>query len=430
MAPIIRKLTNPFSELAHLDFENEGEFINVLNEFPCSDKCSCGGFNEMTLENLEVRIGKYTIHLEIIPLLRCTKCKKKSIPEFTKELMYGAYKELLKRGNLRVDSRPSEFQKRYTYAESADFIYDHWDYESIPGLKFDEEHSDEGFLTPVYFHKNVLVNFINLPNYEVNLFSETYGNLAMLSQDDNYQYEWILPFGINSSGKVVFWLGDLNEIKDEASIHLLKAFNINSDHLLTESEFYQAQMCCLFSQPIVEKQILHNRTTFVKNIYAKYGIDLSHLDEEGQEYANTIARPFVFNQRTVSDVINAYDKILVEGISVDGLRRLYETLVGVQKRISGYEKWQSIKLIDKILSALSVTSKTKIDVCSVISPLYILHDYRILSDHLLPKEKQEEIKKHIIDTLLVRSFNEQETIYLEEVRRLNKLFLLLSLLSK
>ena len=180
----------------------------------------------------------------------------------------------------------------------------------------------------------------------------------------------------------------------------------------------------------MEKQILHNRTTFVKNIYAKYGIDLSHLDEEGQEYANTIARPFVFNQRTVSDVINAYDKVLVEGISVDGLRRLYETLVGAQERIRGYEKWQSIKLIDKILSALSVTSKTEFDVCSVISPLYILHDYRILSDHLLPKEKQEEIKKHIIDTLLVTSFNEQETIYLEEVRRLNKLFLLLSLLSK
>lgn len=431
MEAIIRELTNSSEPTVNLLFESEKAFIDELDAFPCLDRCSCGGFNEMTLESITVNIEKYSIKIAVVPMLKCTKCGQKHLPEFTKKLLFEGYQELRQRGNLSVESKPTGYQKRYQYAEAANYIYDHWDYESIPGLQFDEEHSIEGFLTPVYFDKRALVSFISLPEYEVDLFSETYGTLSMLAKDDSgFQYEWSIPFGINSNGKLVFWLGDLDDIVDDVSTHLLKAFNVNSDHQLTNSEFYQAQMCCIFSKPIAEEQILLNRKCFIDNVKVNYGIDLAHLSIESEEHANKIIRPVVFTMSAVSVVINAYDKILVEGISVDGLMTFYEKIVPQGGRGKGYEKWQSIKLLDGILEALCKKAGVTVDVYSAISPLYILHDYRILLDHLLPKEKQDDTKQHIVDTLNVQCFEQQETIYLEEIRRLNKLYAMLSILTK
>lgn len=51
-------------------------------------------------------------------------------------------------------------------------------------------------------------------------------------------------------------------------------------------------------------------------------------------------------------------------------------------------------------------------------------------DHLLSAEKKTDTKQHIIDTLGVQSFDEQEMIYNEEIARLDKLFSYLAVLSK
>ncbi|MGC5145432.1 hypothetical protein, partial [Escherichia coli] len=74
-----------------------------------------------------------------------------------------------------------------------------------------------------------------------------------------------VPFGFNSNGKLVFWLGDLNYM-DEQSQAILKGFNLDSDHLIIDPEFYQAQMNCIFSNPIKEKQILMNKDGFISNV--------------------------------------------------------------------------------------------------------------------------------------------------------------------
>lgn len=70
--------------------------------------------------------------------------------------------------------------------------------------------------------------------------------------------------------------------------------------------------------------------------------------------------------------------------------------------------------------------------CEILtmSPLYILHDYRIYFDHLLAESDREDTKQHILNTLGVQRFNDQETIYYEEIRRLDKLFDYLVVLSK
>ena len=284
-------------------------------------------------------------------------------------------------------------------------------------------------MTPVYFDRKALIYFISVPDFEVDIFSETYGHIGKKDPQGVYIYDWDVPFGFNSNGKLVFWLGDLNYM-DTQSQAILKGFNVDSDHLIVDSEFFQAQMNCTFSKPIIEKQILMNKDSFISNIKKKYNIDLAHLDEECSEHAKNIKRPLVFTEQSVSGVINAFDKVLVEGFNVGRLRELYEALYSENERDAQYGKWQSIRLIKEILLKFCNGIGNTIDVEKLISPLYILHDYRIYFDHLLSMDKQESTKAHIVEILGVQNFSEQEAIYLEEIDRLNKLFQYLVLLSK
>lgn len=102
----------------------------------------------------------------------------------------------------------------------------------------------------------------------------------------------------------------------------------------------------------------------------------------------------------------------------------------LKERDVKYKNWQSIRLIKEILIKFCDGLEDTIDVEKLISPLYILHDYRIYLDHLLSKDKQESTKARIVATLDVQNFGEQEAIYTKEIDRLNKLFQYLVLLSK
>lgn len=425
-----QRMTNSTISPMELYYSSEEEFYEMLRSFPCSASCECHGCNEMYLTSVSVWVAGYTIELTVMPILMCTNCGKRYLPMFTKQILHEAYKALLASGQTAMRSAPTGYAKRYSYAEAANFDYDHWDYESIPGLNVDYDHAEEGFLTPVYFDKRALVSFANLREYNVDIFSETYGQLSKYAETDSaYAYEWSIPFGFNTNGKLVFWLGDLDSIDDEASLHLLKAYNVSSDHLLTDSEFYQAQMQCIFSEPIAERQIMLNKRQFINNVKQQFAVDLGHLMEESAEYEAAIQRPIVFTTNSVSNVINSFDKVLVEGFNVNGLRSLYETLVDASSRSAGYQEWKSIKLINGILDALSTRNSISLSVYDTMSPLYILHDYRILLDHLISREEQDKTKQHIIDTLGIQSFDNQEGIYLEEVSRLKRLFLTLALLT-
>lgn len=95
-------------------------------------------------------------------------------------------------------------------------------------------------------------------------------------------YDRQIPFGFNTNKKLVMWLGDLDKL-DTTSQLLLKAYNDPSDHLLTDSEFYQAQIGAVWSKSSAERQIQRDKNRFITNIRNKYGVDLSHLDEQNKE---------------------------------------------------------------------------------------------------------------------------------------------------
>lgn len=166
---------------------------------------------------------------------------------------------------------------RYNYAEKADFLYDSRDL-NIPGCDVDLDPThDEGFSLPVYFDCKVLNIFLADDEYELDFFSESYGDIAKFGTD-GWAYEWKIPFGINHNDRVVIFLGDLDQIDDERSIHFLKAYNVHSDHYLVDTELYQAQMNCIFSEPIKEQRILLLRNGFYNIILKQFGIDLQHLE--------------------------------------------------------------------------------------------------------------------------------------------------------
>lgn len=409
-------------------FDSYDKFVTEYQTYRI-DVCSdCNGICELVETDITCTIEGRVLHFSPMLVLRCKKCGKEFLPEHTKQMIDGAYKTAVKEKQNMGEFRPTGYKKKFGYCTVQNYEYDHRDYYNIPGLCYDDEHSIEGFLTPVYFEKEALVFFLAMPEYEVEIFSESYGYIAKKDSAGLFPYDWNIPFGFNTNGKLIMWLGDIDDMDDRTK-SILKSFNVPSDHLLIDSEFYQAQMKCIFSEPIIEKRILINKEAFISNIKKKYSIDLSHLTEECQEHEKKVRRPVVFTETSVAEVINAYDKILVEGFNVSEMRKLYEALYASSERNAKYTSWQSIKLLEAILVKLS-SLVDNIDIASVMSPLYILHDYRILLDHLLSVDKISDTKQHIVATLGVQSFNDQEVIYNEEIKRLNTLFNYLGILSK
>jgi len=416
-------------DFMYMTFNNYDDFAQEYKKYHM-DKCSfCRGVCELEETYVSIEINNYILEFPKLFVLKCKKCGKEYLPQHSKQMIDGAYKSMVKNGQQRGQFISKGYRKKFDYCIQQDYQYDHRDYYNIPGLCYDEEHSKEGFLTPVYFDRKALIYFISVPEFEVNIFSETYGSIGRKDSEGVYAYEWKIPFGFNTNGKLVFWLGDIDDM-DEQSKTIIKAFNVESDHLIIDSEFFQAQMNCIFSQPIKEMQIIHNKNIFIENIKKKYNIDLRHLEVECKEHTSKIQRPLIYSEQIVSTVINAYDKILVEGFSVENLRLLYENLYVETERDVRYKNWQSIKLIEAVLVKLSNGLDNVPQMNILISPLYILHDYRIFLDHLLSEDKQNETKNHIVKTLNVSNFTEQEKIYNEEIDRLNILFQYLSILSK
>lgn len=407
-------------------FNSEEDFFQFLSQPFQFDKCgTCNGVVEVSIESINLYVCGRVLEFEDLPLLKCKHCGNLYLTQYAKKIIGGCYRQLKERNQNMVKSRYNGYRIKYNYCVEADFLYDHRDYESIPGLFIDYEHSTPGFLQPVYFKREALIAFVANPIYDVDIFSETYGKIAKFNNTNSvYKYEWIVPIGFNTNGRLVIWLGDIDTM-DRTSQLLLKAYNIESDHLLIDSEFYKAQMNCIFSQPSIEKQIIQSKNRFITNIKKKYNIDLEHLNDQNREIENNLQRPVGYGTLELFQVINAFRRHLIEGIDVNGLRSLYELLYSASERTSGYEDFGTIKLTDKILTKLDPSaSKT-----NIIGPLYVLNDYRTILDHSIGSG-EEDLKQNIIDTLGVESFQNQEDIYLKEIEGLRRLYQLLALLTE
>lgn len=310
----------------YFKYKDLTEFEKVYND-PVATReitgadCSCGARREMILETATVDIGDYHIEVADCPTMECSSCGKKFLcPNIPQEL-YKTYFQLEKRNQhgCRITMKDN---RRFEWAKDADYRYDSRDL-SIPGLGIDLDPTHpEGFSCPVFFDRKVLGIFYNDSDYELDFFSESYGTIAEKGTG-GYQYEWNIPFGINKNDKVILFLGDLDEIdKDDRAVLWLKSYNIPSDHCIVDTELYQAQLNCVFSEPIIEKRIISLRNLFYQRVKNIYGIDLFHLENECESSANRIRKPLNYSESELRENMILLDGLLNEGISGDGLRSL------------------------------------------------------------------------------------------------------------
>ena len=390
-------------------FETYKDFLNEYQTYHTHACPKCGMPMEITLIPILVEINDIKLNFEELYVLECIDCHFTCLPEYSKEIIDGFYQNAIERGEkIGIFSRKG-YRKKFNYCIEQNFLYDHNDFYNIPGLSYDDEHSIEGFLTPVYFTKKVLLYFMQDPDYKVDLGAETYGEFR-------FKNECTIPFGINRNAKVVFWLGDLSYL-DKMTLSIMKPHNVESDHQIVASEFYAGQMCCIWSNPNREIRICEQKNKLFDALDKTYELLLFHLNDEIKKQKEQYVKPVIITERTIEPMINMLHKVLIEGVNISELKKLYLKIVEIPDK--QYEKWGSIKFYEVLLKNIISGND---DVRSIISPLYLLNDFRQYYDHLLSEDVKEIKRKNIIQSLGIESFDEMEKIYDELLRKLAALF--------
>ncbi|HGN2133838.1 TPA: hypothetical protein ACKRYH_003851 [Pseudomonas aeruginosa] len=120
---------------------------------------------------------------------------------------------------------------KFPIADGASLKYSAVEHFFIPGLIRDIP--TDGYLTPVYFNKDVLIKFEHSENCELHRSTLTAG---LITTKDDIQ----VPYGINSSGSVVMWLGDVMRLSEREHLYLCSE-NIEPQYDL-HSDFYRNQI--------------------------------------------------------------------------------------------------------------------------------------------------------------------------------------------
>jgi hypothetical protein len=157
--------------------------------------------------------------------------------------------------------------------------------------------------------------------------------------------------------------------------------NRPSDHSLG-SEFYDGQIECIFTDPTNEDQLFAARSDFLAAAFARWGAKLAHLDDEVLNLAGTLSRPLhdsAKQRHAVSDLLN---KVHLESLD--------NTKLGQVLADSGIEAKGTGTL--KRLQALLESVDDKGQVHDLLSPFYILYDFRVAYSHLGSSSAEDRMK--------------------------------------
>jgi len=380
------------------------EFYRVNKPLSIDTCLKCKGKVELVFSDYKIKIDNFSIEVKNLPQLECTSCKHKVLSTKSKQLIMYLYNEGKKQKQKGVQVTPRDLNTHYKFCERFNFVYDYRDYENIPGLG---ALMNDGFLTPVFFKKEALIYFMHHPDYELNLFSESYGIFS-------YKDEFQVPFGININDKLIVWLGDLEKL-DDTTLKFLEIHNVPSDHILMHTEFYDAQLNVIWSEPIIERQIVNLRNKAYDMLKLKHGLDLHHLEEEVIKALLDIKKPITYSEIEIKPVVSAMHKILIEAVNIKAMKNYYEGKVAEEDRDKEYKKWGSIKYYEYIL----VQYSTK-PIKDLIAPLYLLNDLRVIFFHLLSLDKEAALKQNIINTLGLTNFDIRE-VYIRLNAKLKEL---------
>lgn len=295
--------------------------------------------------------------------------------------------------------------ERFSYCQDAQFIYDPRDL-SIPGIGIDLDPTNKrGFSCPVFFDRKILNIFYTDSDYELDFACESYGTIAKIGTD-GWPYDWNIVFGINSNDRVIMFLGDLATIdNDDRTVHVLKAYNVPSDHTIVDTELYRAQFNCIFSESIKEQRIISLRNAFFTKIKKKYGIDLFHLEQEKEEKGKSIVKPINYSTKELEANIIVLDGVLNEAINCDELRELFKrTVSSIPKNINDLK---TRKLLQGIIANNVGEEKAR----SKMAALFCLNDLRVCFAHLIPQEDVDKFKANVVSALGLATFEDYRKLY-------------------
>lgn len=359
--------------------------------------------------NFNEKVSGIEINVLDLPVLYCLNCKDYYLPDNSNYAIIHLHERATKSLINKVKIQRQKTNKNFDFGV-VNFKYDSDDYEYIPGLT---REWDKGFLTPVFFNKEVLLKYDVSPTYRLTFASTTYGNIC---RDNDYS----IAFGINKNGKVVMWLGDISSLP-EAEQYYLRSENIESDHSIG-SEFYDGQIECKFTDLSKEDELYKYRSLFLEECFKKFNTKIAHLDEEVLDLSLSFNSPLVNTEKEARHTSDSLNKIYLESFDKKALGEIILKLGG------NPENFGSIKRLGLLLELIT---NDEDNIKTLMSPFYILYDLRVAYSHLGSKEGSTKrlsfIKKRLnindesnlldIYPLLINGLNNSFKTFIELIKK-------------
>lgn len=358
----------------------------------------CGACNAhmfLSFEDFEEDVSGIRIAIKSSPILKCSVCGYSVFPDHSRLAIIRMHEIATNKGVTEVSRIRRKPETRFGLT-NVEFLYDSDDYEYIPGL---ERVNDTGFLTPVFFRKEVLIKYQNRPEYAVRFSSRTYGEII---KGDEYS----IAFGINRNNRLIMWLGDIAALPVDEQ-HYLRSENVPSDHDIG-SEFYDGQIEAQFTKPPPEDLLIAARKEFLAHAQKKFGSKLDHLSVEIIESIRGLTPPIVETEDESGRVIRLLNQIVVESIN----NGLLETLLS--RRAGDPVPKGSLKRLQKFFEI----EYPNADIHSTLSPFFVLYDLRVLASHLIPQAKKEEEWNYACERLGISNTVTRTDLYNELLRKL------------
>lgn len=336
----------------------------------------CGGYLDLTFDVFDEMVSGVHIRIDGLPYLSCEKCNLSYLPEDSRFAIIYLLEQATKNKSDVVNVTRNKTNVEFEFT-NVPFLYDSDDYKCIPGLK---RPFDKGFLTPVYFNREVLLKYDASPTYRLSFASTTYGEMR---QGDDFS----IPFGVNKNGKVIMWLGDIARLP-ESEQYYLRSENIESDHSIG-SEFYDGQIEVKFTEHSKEDALFKKRSEFLEEFFKRFGVKVAHLDKEVYDLAISFNAPIVDTEKERRHVADTLNKIYLESFDKNALGQILNHFSVDPKKLG------SIKRLQRIMEQIANSD----DISDVISPFYVLYDLRVAYSHLGSKEGSEEKLQYVRERL-------------------------------
>ncbi|MAL70801.1 MAG: hypothetical protein CL598_04165 [Alteromonas sp.] len=359
----------------------------------------CNGHLDLVFDDFFETVSGVEISISGLPTLHCPKCNEKYLPDDSRFAVIHLHEQATKMSSDIVKVTRHKTNQNFGFG-TVPFIYDSDDYKYIPGLK---RAGDQGFLTPVFFNREVLLKYDSSPTYRLSFASTTYGEIR---RGDDFS----MPFGLNGNGKVVMWLGDIARLP-ETEQYYLRSENIESDHSIG-SEFYDGQIESVFTALSKEDDLFKARSEFLEACFKKFGSKVAHLDKEVFDLSVTFNAPIVDTDKERRHVADTLNKIYLESFDNKVLGAVVKNLGGDPKSLG------SIKRLQKFIELSCPT----LDASTIMNPFYILYDLRVAYSHLGSDESGEEKLQYVSVRLGIKPDSGLMEIYPSLIEKLHESF--------